>query len=101
MLGALGQRTMVTGLRYYRANVAAGSRDADGQRTHVPVLQLVPTRDVALRPATAAASDAYVETIERRRVPHGHWVVRTHPEVVADEVARFVGQREPVPRPER
>jgi pimeloyl-ACP methyl ester carboxylesterase len=89
VLGALGRRTMVSGLRYYRANLAAGARRAE-QRTRVPVLQLVPTLDVAVRPVTAAASDPWVETLERRHLPHGHWVARTHPEVVAKEVARFV-----------
>ncbi|MCF6377402.1 alpha/beta fold hydrolase [Nocardioides KLBMP 9356] len=94
VLGALGQRTMVSGLRYYRANLGARSRDPGDQRTRVPVLQLVPTRDVALRPATAAASDDFVDAIERRRIPHGHWVARTHPELVAAEVGRFVRERE-------
>jgi pimeloyl-ACP methyl ester carboxylesterase len=90
VLGALGQRTMVSGLRYYRANLATGARRASEQRTRVPVLQLVPTLDVAVRPVTAEASDPFVESLERRYLPHGHWVARTHPEVVADEVARFV-----------
>ena len=93
VLGALGRRTMVSGLRYYRANLAAGSRGAAEQRTRVPVLQLVPTLDVAVRPATAAASDPYAETIERRHLPHGHWVAHTHPQVVAAEVAGFVREQ--------
>lgn len=97
VLGAMGQRTMVSGLRYYRANLRAG-RAADDQQTAVPVLQLVPTRDVALRPVTAAASDLWCDSIERRELPHGHWVARTHPEVVATEVSRFVGARRPVNR---
>lgn len=95
VLSALGQRTMVSGLRYYRANLAAGARPAREQRTDVPVLQLVPTRDVAVRPATAAASDAYVATIERRTLPYGHWVARTHPEIVAAELRRFVKETQP------
>ena len=90
VLGAMGRRTMVSGLRYYRANLAIGARQPAEQRTHVPVLQLVPTRDVAVRPVTAEASDPFVGALERRHLPHGHWVARTHPEVVAEEVARFV-----------
>lgn len=93
VLGAMGQRTMVSGLRYYRANLGAGLA-VDDQRTEVTVLQLVPTRDVALRPVTATASDPWCGSIERRTVPHGHWVARTHPEVVAAEVARFVADRQ-------
>jgi pimeloyl-ACP methyl ester carboxylesterase len=90
VLGALGRRTMVSGLRYYRANLATGARQSSDQWTRVPVLQLVLTRDVAVRPVTVAASEPFVETLERRHLPHGHWVARTHPEVVAEEVARFV-----------
>ena len=92
VLGALGQRTMVSGLRYYRANLAWGTRRAE-QRTRVPVLQLALTRDVAIRQSSLAASDPWVEKLERRTLPHGHWVVRTHPQVVAGEVRRFVTAR--------
>ena len=95
VLGALGQRTMVSGLRYYRANLALGSRSTSEQRTEVPVLQLVPTRDVAVRPVLAAASDPFVPHLERRHLPYGHWVASTHPEVVAAEVARFVRELTP------
>jgi pimeloyl-ACP methyl ester carboxylesterase len=97
VLGVLGRRTMVSGLRYYRANLTAGARRTE-QRTAVPVLQLVPTLDVAVRPVTAAASDPWVETLERRHLPHGHWVARTHPEVVAEEVARFIRECSPSTR---
>lgn len=95
VLGALGQRTMVSGLRYYRANVSWGARRPPEQRTAVPVLQLALTRDVAIRPESLAASDPWVETLERRPLPHGHWVVRSRPEVVAAEVARWVRERQP------
>lgn len=94
VLGALGQRTMVSGLRYYRANLAWGARRPSEQRTTVPVLQLALTRDVAIRPESLAASDPWVETLERRELPHGHWAVRTRPEVVADEIEQFVRQRQ-------
>lgn len=90
VLGALGRRNMVSGLRYYRANLAIGARQPAEQRTRVPVLQLVPTRDVAVRAATAEASDPFVGALERRHLPHGHWVARAHPEVVAEEVTTFV-----------
>jgi len=83
------RRDMVSGLRYYRANLGRGSR-AEEQRTRVPVLQLALTRDVAVRPAALAASDPWVESLERRALPCGHWAALTHPDVVADEVARFV-----------
>jgi pimeloyl-ACP methyl ester carboxylesterase len=94
LLRALGQRTAASGLRYYRANMfRRGPRPE--QRTSVPVLQLALTRDPAVRHASLTASDPWVETLERRELPHGHWVPRTHPELVADEVRRFVGEHRP------
>ncbi|HEY0642642.1 MAG TPA: alpha/beta fold hydrolase [Nocardioides sp.] len=83
------RRNMVSGLRYYRANLAHRFRPSE-QRTRVPVLQLALTRDLAVRPAALAASDPWVESLERRRLPYGHWAPLTHPEVVAEEIRRFV-----------
>ena len=58
---------------------------------------LTPRRQLAAREQTferdPAASDPYAETIERRRLPHGHWVAHTHPQVVAAEVAGFVREQ--------
>ena len=86
-------RDMVGGLRYYRANLVGRQGRTEEQRTRVPVLQLALTRDPAVRPATLAASDPWTDVLERRGLPYGHWVALTHPEVVADEVARFVRDR--------
>ena len=90
MLGVLGSRDMVSGLRYYRANLLRAGRRPTSLRTRVPVLQLVLTRDVAVRAAPLAASERWTERLERVELPHGHWVALTHPEVVAEETARFV-----------
>jgi pimeloyl-ACP methyl ester carboxylesterase len=95
LLGALGRRTAVSGLRYYRANLGVSRPRAGEQRTSVPVLQLALTRDPAVRPATLAASDPFAEALERRELPYGHWVPRTHPQVVADEIRRFVREQDP------
>jgi pimeloyl-ACP methyl ester carboxylesterase len=56
----------------------------------VPVLQLVLTRDLAVRPASLVESERWADDLQRRELPYGHWVALTHPEVVAREVARFV-----------
>jgi pimeloyl-ACP methyl ester carboxylesterase len=84
------ERDMVSGLRYYRANLMRGRTRSRPPTTRVPVLQLALTRDAAVRPASLAASDPWTESLERRRLPHGHWAPHTHPDVVADEVTRFV-----------
>jgi pimeloyl-ACP methyl ester carboxylesterase len=81
---------MVSGLRYYRANVLNGLGGPRERRTAVPVLQLVPTKDPAIRGASYAETPQWAERVERRDVPYGHWVPLSHPEVVAEETARFI-----------
>jgi pimeloyl-ACP methyl ester carboxylesterase len=90
-------RDMVSGLRYYRATLARPR--SHELRTEVPVLQLELPRDLAVRHAALVASDRWTTTLDRHRLPYGHWVALTHPEVVAAEVAGFVrsqrGRRSP------
>lgn len=86
----LVDRNAASGLRYYRGNLFHRRPRPEQHSTAVPVLQLALTRDVAIREGALAASDPWAETLERRHLPHGHWVARTHPDVVADEVSRFV-----------
>jgi pimeloyl-ACP methyl ester carboxylesterase len=89
LLGML-DRDAASGLRYYRGNLRRRAPRSAPPRTSVPVLQLALTRDVAIRHASLAASDPWADRLERRELPHGHWVARTHPDVVAAEVADFV-----------
>jgi pimeloyl-ACP methyl ester carboxylesterase len=84
------EHDMVSGLRRYRANLFSRARKPSPRGTSVPVLQVVPTRDLAVRPAALRAAEPYVEHLERQEVPYGHWVVLAHPEVVADAVRGFV-----------
>ena len=81
---------MVSGLRRYRANLWTRSRHPRPRRTSVPVLQLVLTRDPAVRAAAVRCSEPWVDRLERVEVPYGHWVALSHPAVVADAVRRFV-----------
>lgn len=83
-------RDMVSGLRYYRANALRVGGRPRARTTTVPVLQLVLTRDLAIRPASLAESERWADDLQRKELPHGHWVALTHPEVVAREVAGFV-----------
>ena len=83
---------MVSGLRRYRANLLRRGRRPDPRPTSVPVIQLVPTRDVAVREAALRASEPYAERLERQEVPYGHWVALSHPEVVADAVRGFTAR---------
>lgn len=86
---------MVSGLRIYRANVLRLLLRPRQRRTRVPVLQLVATRDVAIRRTALDASRGWVDSLEQRELPHGHWVALSHPDVVARETARFIEAHEP------
>ena len=86
------QHDMVSGLRRYRANLLARGRRPDPRRTSVPVLQLIPTRDVAVRSAAVRASEPWTDRLERQEVPYGHWVPLSHPDVVADAVRGFTAR---------
>jgi pimeloyl-ACP methyl ester carboxylesterase len=80
---------LVSGLRYYRANVG-GLRRPGGRRTAVPVLLLVPTRDTAIRSYVLDEVPLWADRLERRDLPYGHWVVLQRPDLVARETATFI-----------
>lgn len=93
---------MTNGLGIYRANVWRRLRDPQPRRTSVPVLQIVPTRDPAIRGVSVRASEAWADRLERVEVPHGHWLPLSRPDLVAVETTRFiraVESGEPAPPP--
>jgi pimeloyl-ACP methyl ester carboxylesterase len=83
------EHDMVSGLRLYRANLFNRARRPEPRGTSVPVLQLVPTRDIAIRSAALRSAEPWAERLKREEVPYGHWVPLSHPEVVAEAVRRF------------
>ena len=90
LLGALGRRDMVSGLRYYRANMLHRLDAARERRTRVPVLQLALSRDPAIRDDALRASDPWCTDLRRHRLPLGHWAPRTSPAAVAEQVLALV-----------
>ena len=90
VLGALGDRDMVSGLRYYRGNALRVARPPRERRARVPVLQLALTRDPAIRLVALEASDPWCDHLERRRLPLGHSAPVAAPDVVAAEVLGFI-----------
>lgn len=87
---------MVNGLSYYRANaLTLGGRPRE-RRTVVPVLQLVLTKDRAVRPDSLSESEGWVQRLERVEVPYGHWAALTHPEVVAEQAEWFIASVGPL-----
>lgn len=92
--GPTFERDAAHGVNLYRANVlGAGRRPAAGTRTRVPVQLLVPVNDAFLTPDVYEALPAYVEDLTRVDVDAGHWVIRTHPDLVADHVTSFASAR--------
>src|SRR5205085_11716348 len=81
---------MVSGLRYYRANVHRRLGGPLVRRTSVPVLLLVPTKDKAVRDASYEETARWVDRLERVDIPYGHWVPMAAPEVVAREASAFI-----------
>ncbi|MEU5877221.1 SDR family oxidoreductase [Spirillospora sp. NPDC047279] len=83
-------RDAVNGLGLYRANMGRLNPPEGEGRTDLPVQLIVPTKDRyatrgLLLSARGRASRLYV-----RRLPAGHWVARSHPDVVARWIGEFV-----------
>jgi pimeloyl-ACP methyl ester carboxylesterase len=92
-------RDAVHGLRLYRANVPAGiRRDLEPWRTDVPVQVVRPTRDAYLTGVILEDLDRIASDVRVVEVDAGHWVARTHPEVVAALVTEHVDRTDGVTR---
>jgi pimeloyl-ACP methyl ester carboxylesterase len=81
---------MVSGLRYYRANVLPRLRRPQERRTDVPVLLLVLGRDPAIHEFLLEETPRWVARLERRDLPFGHWAALVRPDLIASEVAAFL-----------
>ena len=87
---------MVNGLGYYRANALTVGGRPRQRRTVVPVLQLVLTKDRAVRPDSLSESERWVQRLEQVELPYGHWAALTHPEAVAEQTEWFIGSVVPL-----
>lgn len=77
------------GLNLYRANVIDRMRHPRDARTTVPVQVIVPVHDSFLTPQLYARLPEFVDDLTMHEVDAGHWVARTHPEVIAERVRRM------------
>lgn len=73
------------GINLYRAN---GLEFTHGT-TKVPVQMIVPTKDTFLTPAIYDDVAQFAPGVQRLDIVAGHWVIRTHPEVVAEKITSF------------
>ncbi|TDC62732.1 SDR family oxidoreductase [Actinomadura sp. GC306] len=87
------------GLGLYRANLgrragrtarAGGAGWADEGRTDVPVQLIVPTKDRYGSPSLLLSARGPVARLYVRRAPAGHWMARSHPDLIARWVTEFV-----------
>jgi pimeloyl-ACP methyl ester carboxylesterase len=76
------------GLKLYRANIGKEHRP---RRIGTRTLLIVPTRDRYVTPAMARSAEPWCERLTVRTVPAGHWVIRSHPEVVAAWIGEHAG----------
>lgn len=74
------------GVNLYRANRLSFAKGT----TSVPVQLIVPVRDAFLTPALYADIEQFAPNLTRINIEAGHWVQRTHPEVIADRIAVLV-----------
>ncbi|MGI5169380.1 SDR family oxidoreductase [Spirillospora sp. CA-253888] len=81
-------RDGAAGVGLYRANMLQRMRRPRDRRTDVPTQVIVPTRDLFVSPHLVAGLGDRVPELSLRPIAAGHWVVRSHPEVVA----RWIGE---------
>lgn len=80
----------VTGLHLYRANIARRLRAPGTRRSPVPTQVIVPTGDPFVTPALARWSAAVGgDDVKVREVAARHWVILSHPRLVADAVSEL------------
>ena len=79
-------RDGANGVNLYRANRLQFTHGT----TKVPVRLVVPTKDAFLSPAVYDGVALFAPDSERIDVVAGHWIIRTHPEIVAEKIIEHV-----------
>ncbi|MBW8483317.1 SDR family oxidoreductase [Actinomadura parmotrematis] len=81
-------RDGAAGVALYRANMLQRLRRPRDRRTDVPTQVIVPTRDLFVSPHLVGGLAGRAPNLSLRTIAAGHWVVRSH----ADVVARWIGE---------
>lgn len=71
------------GVQLYRANLLPRPTAPDRRVTYVPVQVLAPQGDPFMLSALQTEIEQWVPNLMVRELPGGHWLPRTHPQVVA------------------
>lgn len=86
------------GIEFYRQNIDRKLlHPRPNPSTDVPVQVLVATRDPYVGPALAGDVARWAPRLWRRRIASGHWMPRTHPDVVVRAVTELVDHVEGAP----
>ncbi|NVI85857.1 SDR family oxidoreductase [Actinomadura sp. BRA 177] len=78
------------GLGLYRANMGRGAGTSGDGRTDVPVQFIVPVKDRYGSQSLLLSARGPVPRLYVRRAPAGHWVARSHPDLIARWITEFV-----------
>ncbi|WP_433475304.1 alpha/beta fold hydrolase [Spirillospora sp. CA-142024] len=78
------------GLGLYRANMRRRPGTAGDGRTDIPVQLIVPVKDRYGSQSLLLSARGPVSRLYVRRAPAGHWVARSHPELIARWISEFV-----------
>ncbi|MGH3698833.1 MAG: alpha/beta fold hydrolase [Pseudonocardiaceae bacterium] len=84
----------VHGIQLYRANMVPRLGRPGSRTTDVPVQVLAPQRDPFVSVALQTAISQWVPNLTVRVLPGGHWLPRTHPEVVAHDTGELIERTE-------
>ncbi|WP_067465272.1 SDR family oxidoreductase [Actinomadura macra] len=83
-------RDGAAGVGLYRANMLRRLRRPRDRRTDVPTQVVVPTRDLFVSPHLVGGLSEHVPNLSLRPIVAGHWVPRSHPDVIARWVAEHI-----------
>ena len=86
----LDPRTVRNGVGMYRQSMRNRLLNPRDRHTDLPVQVIVPTRDPFVSPALLDGIEKMAPSMWRRRVRAGHWVQKTHPELVARWITELV-----------
>jgi NAD(P)-dependent dehydrogenase (short-subunit alcohol dehydrogenase family)/pimeloyl-ACP methyl ester carboxylesterase len=93
----LDPRTVRNGAGMYRQSMRNRLANPRDRHTELPVQVIVPTRDPFVLPALLDGIENIAPNLWRRRVRAGHWVQKTHPDLVARWITELVDHVEGAP----
>ena len=93
----LDPRTVRNGVNMYRQSMRNRLLNPRERHTDLPVQLVIPTRDPFVSPALLDGIQRIAPNLWRRRVRAGHWVQRSHPDLVARWITEFVDHVEGAP----